>query len=95
MTYDVYLHPKYSKKYEKLENKEPQVYNFIKIGLNKLKENPFEKENKKLKGDWKGYRRVKVDDYRIIYEIVFNDELNVHEVNVIKFGHRKNVYVKS
>lgn len=60
MTYDVYLHPKYSKKYEKLEDKEPEVYELIKSGLNKLKENPFEKENKKLKGSWKGYRRVKL-----------------------------------
>ena len=48
MTYDVYLHPKYLKKYEKLEDKNPKVHNFIKIGLNKLKENPFEKENKKI-----------------------------------------------
>lgn len=95
MTYDVYLHPKYLKKYQKLEDKDPQVYDFIKIGLNKLKKNPFDKENKKLKGTWKGYRRVKVDDYRIIYEIVYNKKLGVNEVNVIKFGPRKNVYVKS
>ena len=44
---------------------------------------------------WKGYRRVKVDDYRIIYEIVYNKKLGVNEVNVIKFGPSKNVYVKS
>ena len=59
MIYNVYLHPKYSKKYEKLENKEPQVYNLIKTGLNRLKENPYDNENKKLKGSWKGYCRVK------------------------------------
>lgn len=95
MTYDVYLHPKYSKKYEKLENKEPQVHDLIKTGLNRLKENPYDKENKKLRGSWKGYRRVKIDGYRIIYEIVFNKELNADEVNVIKFGPRSNVYNKS
>ena len=95
MTYNVYLHTNYWKKYEKLEDKDPKVHNFIKTGLNKLKENPFEKENKKLTGDWKGYHRVKVDGYRIIYKIMHNKELSIDEVNVIKFGPRKNVYVKS
>lgn len=95
MTYDVYLHPKYSKKYERLKKKNSYEYSQIKEGLDDLKKNPFKKENKLLKGDWKGYRRIKVDGYRIIYEIVFNDELGVHEVNVIKFGIRKNVYNKS
>lgn len=92
--YDVFLHPKYSKKYDKLKKRNPKVYKLITNGLNELKKDPFNRENKLLKDNWEGYRRIKVGDYRIIYEIVFNEELGVHEVNVLKFGNRKNVYIK-
>jgi len=82
------------KKYQNL-NKNSKFYFHINNALNELRENPFNKENKLLKGDWKGYRRIKSDGYRVIYEIIFNEELNEYEVNVIKFGSRRNIYIKS
>ena len=41
MAYNVYLHPKYSRKYEKLEEDDPEVFHMIKTGLNKLQKKSF------------------------------------------------------
>lgn len=94
-SYDVFLHPKYFRKYEKLQKRNPKIHAQIKKGLDELKKDPFNKENKLLKDNWKGYRRIKVGNYRIIYKIVFNEDEEVYEVNVLKFGNRKNVYKNS
>ena len=51
-----------------------------------LEENPRPKESKKLK-DRNAYR-VRVGNYRIIYEI-FDNRLIIH---VIAVGHRKDIY---
>ncbi|WP_321277465.1 type II toxin-antitoxin system RelE/ParE family toxin [Thiomicrorhabdus indica] len=52
----------------------------------KLSENPF--IGKKLVGDLSSFYRLRVGDYRVIYEIV-EDELIIV---VIKIRHRKSVY---
>ena len=58
----------------------------IENSLLKLEENPRPAGCKKLKGRY-GYR-IRVGDYRIIYEI----EDNILRVIVIDLGHRKDIY---
>jgi len=43
---------------------------------------------KPLRYSLKGLRRLRVDDYRIIYKIDENDE----EVVIVKIAHRKEIY---
>lgn len=56
--------------------------------VDKLAKNPYAVNTKKLKGTAKAYFRVRVGDYRIIYE-VNNQELIIF---IIEIGHRKDVY---
>ena len=52
----------------------------------KLVENPY--LGKKLVGDLSPYYRLRVGDYRVLYEIIENKVM----VIVVKVKHRKNVY---
>ena len=61
-------------------------YGQIKLAIQTLRENPRSAGCKKLKGV-PGYR-IRVGDYRVIYEIA--DEILL--VQVIKVGNRNNVY---
>ncbi len=63
-----------------------QIAAKIETSLLKLEENPRPADCKKLKGR-AGYR-IRVGDYRIIYEI----EDNILRVIVIDLGHRKDIY---
>ena len=69
-----------------LEKINDPFYSRIKNAIRKLAENPRPEGYKKLKGR-EGYR-IRVADYRIIYEI-FDDVLLV---TVIDLGNRKNIY---
>ncbi len=61
-------------------------YSNIKEAIYALADNPRPQGYKKLKGN--DCYRIRVADYRIIYDI-FDDELLV---DVIKLGHRKDIY---
>lgn len=61
-------------------------YSSIKTAIYSLAENPRPQGCKKLKGR-DGYR-IRVADYRIIYEI-FDDILLI---DIIALGHRKDIY---
>ncbi|MBE8727213.1 type II toxin-antitoxin system RelE family toxin [Flavobacterium hungaricum] len=61
-------------------------YSVIKKRIYELAENPRPNGYKKLKGR-SGYR-IRVGDYRVIYE-VFDDVLLI---DVIDLGHRKDIY---
>jgi len=61
-------------------------YSAIKKEIYNLSENPRPQGYRKLKGR-KGYR-IRVGDYRVIYEILDNVLL----VEVIDLGHRKDIY---
>ncbi|QMU63846.1 MAG: type II toxin-antitoxin system mRNA interferase toxin, RelE/StbE family [Flavobacteriaceae bacterium] len=61
-------------------------YTNIKTAILNLANNPRPQSCKKLKGR-KGYR-IRVADYRIIYEI--HDHVLI--VQVIELGHRKDIY---
>jgi len=69
-----------------LEKINEPFYTAIKAALYSLEENPRPFGYVKLKGN-KGYR-IRVGDYRIIYEI--HD--NILLVNVINIGDRKEIY---
>jgi mRNA interferase RelE/StbE len=43
---------------------------------------------KKLKGEWKGFYRLRLRNYRVIYEKI-NEELVIH---IVRVAHRKEVY---
>ena len=52
--------------------------------INKLSENPFSKDIKRLKNQ--NLFRLRVGDYRILFEI--KDDI----ITILKIGHRKNIY---
>jgi len=83
MVYTVTLKKRAMKALEKIN--EP-YYTHIKQGIYNLAENPLPLGSLKLKGR-DGYR-IRISDYRIIYEI-FNNSLIV---DVIDIGHRKDIY---
>jgi mRNA interferase RelE/StbE len=83
MTYQVSLSKRAIKKLETIS--EP-YYSSIKQAIYGLADDPRPHGYKKLKGR-EGYR-IKVSDYRIIYEI-FDNKL---VVDVIDLGHRRNIY---
>ena len=56
------------------------------IAIDKLAENPH--VGKLLKGDYSGLRRIRVGDYRVIYEINEGQVL----ILVLRVAHRKQVY---
>lgn len=83
MTYQLTIKPKAIKALEKIN--EPD-YSHIKTAIYGLADNPRPQGCKKLKGR-EGWR-IRVGDYRIIYDI-FDKTLTV---DVVNFGHRKDIY---
>lgn len=83
--YKVRIERKVQKKLAKIP--EP-YYSKIKAAILDLGSNPRPQDCKKLKGR-DGYR-IRVTDYRIIYEI----QDGVLLVDVIDLGHRKDIYMK-
>lgn len=88
------FHPAAKKELDKLDN---QVKVFIIQSLSIFIEGydlQYETEMikqskiKKLQGDWKGFYRLRLRDYRVIYEKI-NDQLVIH---IIRIAHRREVY---
>ena len=69
-----------------IEKLNEPIYSQLKKAILNLAKNPRPNGYLKLKGR-DGYR-IRVGDYRIIYEII--DNLLI--VNVIELGHRKDIY---
>jgi mRNA interferase RelE/StbE len=61
-------------------------YSNLKDAIFNLAENPRPNGYKKLKG--RDAYRIRVSDYRIIYEI--NDEILL--IDIVELGHRKEIY---
>lgn len=70
-----------------LRNLPLAVIELLRREIDKLKQNPFPPTAKKLQG-YKSIYRLRVADYRIIYEV--GKEVRI--ITVIKIGHRKSVY---
>jgi mRNA interferase RelE/StbE len=83
MTYQVTIKRSAIKALEKINDPD---YTKIKSAISDLVNNPRPQGYKKLKGR-DGYR-IRVGDYRIIYDI-FDNTLTV---DVINLGHRKDIY---
>lgn len=81
--YNIDFSKKAQKKLDKLSD---SIVNPILLAIGNLSANPRPKGSKKLKGR-PGYR-IRVGDYRVIYEIF--DEVLL--IDVIDLGHRKDIY---
>ena len=71
---------------KELDNLPAKIYDKVINLLLSLKENPFPRNSKKLRGR-EGYR-IRVGDYRIVYTIGESD----NNIEVISIAHRKEVY---
>lgn len=93
-TYILEFHPAAKKELDKLDH---QVKVFIVQSLSLFIDNydgAYESELmkltkvKKLQGQWDGFYRLRLRDYRVIYEKI-NDRLVIH---IVRVAHRKEVY---
>ena len=71
---------------EQLTKKHKNVADRIAYSLDRLRTEPL--MGKKLMGELKGLRSLRVGDYRIIYCVVTRKIL----IQVIKIGHRREIY---
>lgn len=83
MVYEIIFHHKAQKTFNKLDK---SIKFKISKSVNKLKQNPF--LGKPLVGNLSGLWRLRIEKYRIIYQIK-KDELIIF---VLDIGHRKNIY---
>ena len=92
--YKLDFHPAAKKELDKLE---PQVKIYIVKSLSLfIEEYSLEYELelirqskvKKLKGEWKGFYRLRLRNYRVIYEKI-DKKLVIH---ILRIAHRKEVY---
>ena len=81
--FEVLLKPKAEKELDNLDNK-------LKIKIVKrlvdLKDSPYPADSKKLKDT--NYYRIRIGDYRVIYEVNKNDKI----IFVSRIVHRKDAY---
>ena len=83
MTYSLKIKKSAAKALQKIEN--PDRIRLIE-NIDRLRNEP--NAGGVLKGEFAGLRRLRVGDYRIIYEVI--DERLV--ILVIRIGHRRDVY---
>ena len=94
MSYKIEFHPAAKKELGKLD-KQIQVYIIKSLDLfinsySSEYESELIKQSKikKLKGNWKGFYRLRLRNYRVIYEKIEN-KLIIH---IVRIAHRKEVY---
>jgi len=73
---------------ESLKKIDPVYQHLIIEKLEALQENPYEGSNVKALKGMSGYYRLRVEDYRVIYELQDNNLV----ILVIDINHRKDVY---
>jgi len=94
MPYEIEFHPAAKKELEKLD-KQIQVYIIKSLDLfinsySSEYESELIKQSKikKLKGNWKGFYRLRLRNYRVLYEKIEN-KLIIH---IVRIAHRKEIY---
>jgi mRNA interferase RelE/StbE len=84
--YEVLLHPDAQKVYA---NANQALGQKIARCLKQLEQNPrYHPKIKALKGDYAGYYRYRIGDYRVIYSV----EDQLVQVFVVAIAHRREVY---
>jgi addiction module RelE/StbE family toxin len=84
----LYLSDKAKKNLKKIAKKDKKGAKIILDGLDEIQKNPHDFEF--LKGKFKGKRKYKKNNYRIIYEI--RTKKNLEHINVLKLGNRNSIY---
>ena len=56
--------------------------------IDSLSDDPF--AGRPLRGPWKGFRRVRVGDYRIVYQVLAEQSI----VQVLHIRHRRDAYAR-
>lgn len=84
MTYEIQISKSASKQIKKLPS---EIQERIQVKVDSLAIEPRPDGVKKLKGRENGYR-IRVGDYRIIYDII--DDILL--ITVVEVGHRSSVY---
>jgi len=62
----------------------------IALHIDELVDNPYPSGAQQLKGAFKNHFRIRIGDYRIIYQI----ENKVLTIVIVRIGHRREVYRK-
>ena len=83
--YQVELSPKADRNLERLDK---VMASRIVSRLEQLAENADSFGHYALTGQWKGYFRLRVGDYRVIYSIDYNAQV----IRVQEIGHRREIY---
>jgi len=60
----------------------------IQLAIDALSENPHPVGNKKLKGEYQNFYRIRIGDYRVLYSI--KDKIKI--IDIRQIGHRKDIY---
>lgn len=85
MTYEIYYRRDAAKELKKIPSK---YILSIKNAIEELRNNPYPKGYKKMQGEWLGNYRIRIGDYRVIYQI------NTKElfISIERIGHRSYIY---
>lgn len=92
--YHLQFHPAAKKELDKLDHQVKvfivQSLSLFIEGYNDQYETDMMQQSKikKLQGEWRGFYRLRLRDYRVIYEKI-NDQLVIH---IIRIAHRREVY---
>ena len=71
---------------EKLSKTNFEVAQALYLKIASLSDSPY--DGKPLKGNYSGFLRIRVWDYRVIYKVIENRK----EVFVAEVGHRREIY---
>ncbi|MDR2966708.1 MAG: type II toxin-antitoxin system RelE/ParE family toxin [Methanobacteriaceae archaeon] len=88
MDYEVIYSPQSDKYLKKLSKRNKKDLIMIKDAIHSIPKNLH--NSKLLKGQYKGFRRIKKDPYRIIFKIKVDTSLL--SIFILEIGKRENVY---
>ena len=86
MTYHIELAPNAYNFLEKLVKSQKNMADRLKAAIDELRNSPH--LGKKLAGELRDFRSLRVGDYRILYIVVENKIL----IQIVKIGHRRDIY---
>jgi mRNA interferase RelE/StbE len=84
--YNIEISPSALKFIAHLTRKHKNIADRIIYSIDRLKDNPL--LGKKLLGELKDFRSLRVGDYRVIYSIIAKKVL----IQIVKIGHRSEIY---